>query len=126
MLKASEELNILWSAIWVQKVKSNAGKSSASQKFLVHSSYAADESLLILYHDSKNPQWAHIILNLLIWHWGHPEIVIQNTDSKPYGLELKERNMLNSSQNCNKKFSFYEGINLVHKCNTCSVFDFFL
>lgn len=35
-----------------------------------------------------------------------PEIVIQNTDSKPFGLELKERNILNSSQNCDEKFDF--------------------
>lgn len=28
MLKSSKEINILWSAIWVQKVRSNAGKSS--------------------------------------------------------------------------------------------------
>lgn len=36
--------------------------------------------------------------------------------------------MLDASQNYGKKnwFSFYENINIAHKCNICSVFDFFL
>lgn len=54
---------------------------------------------------------------------------MQNIDLKSLGLELKETNMLNASQNCDKKevwFSFYKSINFAQKCNICSVFDFFL